>query len=350
MKISILTFSKELNNGAVLQCYALCLFLKSLGHNVSVIDIQLRSCKSFKSKVLDIYQWFLFRKFYKKYIPFSKKVKRISDLKLVNTDSDLFIVGSDQVWNPDITRRLSPEVYFFNFLPDNVKRISYAASFGTDVWKWEAIKDNIKELLHKFAYISVRERSGVDICKVSFGVDATYVCDPTILLENYDEICGMYDTSKQNNDLLYFKIIRNNRLEEDVLSFAIQKGMTAHSIRDRRKKKGFKYTPYTTVPMWLNLIRYSSFVVTDSFHATVFCILFHKQFLALPSQPDRSSRHLDLLTELGLKSRFCSRIDRAMDALEFCHSTPIDYNIVDERLNSLRKHSINYLLKAIGDL
>lgn len=351
MNISVLSFSKELNNGALLQCYALCRFLQSIGHNVNVIDIQLRSHKSFKSRILDLYQWYLFGKFYKKHIPYGEKMNKIEDLYGSKyLDSDLFIVGSDQVWNPDITKRLSPMVYFFNFLPDNAKRISYAASFGTDTWKWSTLKDEAKGLLQKFSYISVREKSGVDICKTSFGLDAVSVCDPTLLLENYDEICGKYDATKKNDALLYFKIIRNSKLEEEIASFAVQNGMTAHSIRDRRKKAGFKYTPYTTVSMWLNMIRYSRFVVTDSYHATVFCILFHKQFLSLPSQPDRSSRHLDLLTELGLENRFCSQEDNLCEALNFCYTTPIDYDLVEERLFFFRKQSANFLLNAINNL
>ena len=184
MKISILTFSKESNFGANLQCYALCKVLQGMGHQVDIIDIQLPKIKfSWYTTLLQIPQDILFFLFRKKHLNyFTKKYKTADQLQKGQHKSDLYIVGSDQVWNPDITKRLAPLVYFFSFLPDDVRRISYAASFGKESWQSPTLTDKVKMLLHKFNAVGVREQTGVSICKDTFGIDARLVADPTLLL------------------------------------------------------------------------------------------------------------------------------------------------------------------------
>ena len=115
MKISILTFSKESNFGANLQCYALCKTLQNMGHQVDIIDIQLPKKRfSWYSTLLQFPQEFLFFLFRKKYLNFfTKKYKTTAELQNGQHKSDLYIVGSDQVWNPDITKRLNPGIERF---------------------------------------------------------------------------------------------------------------------------------------------------------------------------------------------------------------------------------------------
>ena len=146
MVISILSFPREINYGAVLQCYALCKILQDMGHKINIIDLRLRRHPmQWYSILIRIPMFFFFYRFRRKHLNyFTRHFKSLNELRHYCPQSDLFIVGSDQVWNPEITKRSDPLYFFFSFLPRGVRRISYAASFGTDNWKYPEITDKPK--------------------------------------------------------------------------------------------------------------------------------------------------------------------------------------------------------------
>ena len=349
MKISLLTFSKELNFGANLQCYALCKTLQGMGHQVDIIDIQLPRVKfSWYTTLLHIPQDFLFFLFRKKHLNFfTRKYKTPAELQNVQHKSDLYIVGSDQVWNIDITKRLEPLIYFFSFLPDGVRRISYAASFGTDSWQSSALTDKVKMLLHKFNAVGVREQTGVTICKDTFGVDARLVADPTLLLSSYDDICGKYNPQRESNELVYFSFVRNKEEQRVIAEFSKANHLQAIALRSSRSIPGFKQRVYMSVAEWLNSIRYAKIVVTFSFHCMVFCILFHKKFVAIPAKSGRATRQENLLAQLGLSDHFCKDTGALYKTMEYVINKDIDYAVVDRKINKMREESLDFLQKVL---
>ena len=345
MKISLLTFSKESNFGANLQCYALCKALQSMGHDVYIIDIQLhKKAANWHDALLQLPMKWYFSQFRRKYLNFfTRKFKTVADLQSVEHKSDLYIVGSDQVWNPDITRHLDPLVYFFSFLPDGVRRISYAASFGTESWLSSALTEEVKTLLHKFNAVSVREKTGVAICKETLGIEARLVVDPTLLLSSYDEICGKYNPQRETNELVYFTFIRNKAEQKVIAEFAKANNMLAMALRSNRPIPGFKRRVYLSVSEWLNSIRYAKLVVTSSFHCMVFCIIFHKKFVSFPANAERATRQENLLAQLGLSDHFCKDTNDLYKTMEHVINKDIDYDAIDEKIKKMREESLNFL-------
>lgn len=348
MVIGILTFSKEVNYGATLQCYALCEVFKSLGHDVKIIDLQLnRFPESLVTKIAVIPKHFLFRLFRFQYLKYTHHYKNIDDIKKHLPYADLYVVGSDQVWNPEITKRLDPLAYFFSFLPDKAKRISYAASFGFSEWRFPEFKTDIKELLGKFHSISVREESGVDICRNTFGMDAVCVLDPTLLLTNYDNICGPYDDKRKIKRVAYFKFNRDWEVLNVAKDFADRHNLEISYINYFHRLKGFVYHPYSTVKGWLNAIRYSEFIITDSFHFTVFSILFHKKFVTVPSFPGREGRMKNLLEKLGLIDNFCKNTEELKERIDSIYLLEHDWQAIDNLLSKLRSESMTFIKNSL---
>lgn len=348
MKISLLTFSKESNFGANLQCYALYHSLKNMGHDVDIIDIQLnKKAASWRDALLQLPMKWNFYLFRRKFLNcFTRRFETVADLQSAEHKSDLYIVGSDQVWNPDITKQLDPIVYFFSFLPNGVHRISYAASFGTESWQSSALTEEVKTLLHKFNAVSVREQTGVAICQDTFGVDARLVVDPTLLLTSYDEICGKYNPQRETNELVYFTFIRDKAEQRVIAEFAKANNMQAMALRSNRPISGFRRRVYLTVSEWLNSIRYAKLVVTNSFHCMAFCIIFHKRFVAVPAKAGRSTRQEGLLEQLGLSDHFCMEMSDLYRKMEYIINKDIDYAVIDRKIKVMREESLEFLRKC----
>lgn len=348
MKISLLTFSKETNFGATLQCYALCKVLQGKGHKVDIIDIQLkRYPMSWYSAIMRLPMVWFFSQFRKQYLDiFTRHFCNVEDLRRNYPKSDLYIVGSDQVWNPAITKRLDPLIYFFSFLPKETRRISYAASFGTESWNFPDLTSQVKELIHQFGAVSVREESGIMICKDVFNMDATLVADPTLLLSSYDDICGKYDAGRETNELTYYTFVHNAPTQKVLVDFAKSHHLDAVVLRSNRKYPGFRLKRYVTVSEWLNSIRYSKIVVTDSFHCMVFCILFHKLFVAIPAKGGRATRQESLLEQLGLLDHFCRKTEDLYKTMEHISVSEVDYSEIDEKIAGIRGRSFRFLEEA----
>lgn len=349
MKVSIFTFSKEYNYGANLQCYALSKILKGLGHDVDIIDAQLsRIPTSIISRIISIPNRISFWLFQKSFFRFTRHYSDYKELCDNPPLRDAYIVGSDQVWNPEITKRFHPEAYFFSFVPKGKLKIAYAASFGMEKWHPTAWDDKIKSLIKEFHAVGVREYGGRKICKETFDIDASVVLDPTLLLTSYDEICGKYKPEKQTKNLIYFKFVKSNKSEDVCKIIARNHQLTPIYLGHKKFVKGFRYTPFVSVKKWLNSIRYADFVIADSFHCLSFCLIFRKQFISLPSAEGRSGRMQNLLSSLGISERFCATLDELNARGEYLYNKKIDYKVIDEKLESLRNSSLMFLKKKLS--
>lgn len=360
MKIGILTFHFALNYGAVLQTYALSTYLKELGYDVYIID-RIPSPKTIFHRIYELtlgaYQriyWQKFLHFSEYYLqPRSKKYDSFSSLLSFSEENfDAVIVGSDQVWRFELVGLN----YFLDFVDENkTRKISYAASFGKDHWEKSIdYTENVKRLLSEFSSISVREEAGVSICKDIFDVNAVCVLDPTLLVERdfyetkllkkyqekkNDKIVSYFLGSNPKNDLIpCAKIAKSEGLLYEDLWFIESQD---YSLFNLYRKHHYLHI---TVEYWLNEIRNAKYVITNSFHATVFAILFKKQFIVIDLPGGGSSRIESLTKMLGLEDRYIKSIyDLSIDQL----NRSINYDIVETKLDVERQKSKDFLLNSL---
>lgn len=347
MKIAILTFAKGDNYGAVLQSYALGEWLRKKGHEVEYLYLTWTTVRyRITSSLTPLRR--NFESFRKKYLRnFSKECHNKSDLQKAVVGKDLVIAGSDQVWNPGITTWRAC-FYFLDFVPDNIRKISYAASFGKDVWEWPEMTHKVKSLLEKFDAVSVREKEGAKLCKEIFNVDAKVVLDPSFLIRDYksliqkpkyaDHIVGfMFNPSKSYYDLLgRLKIMRG----KNVLVMDLPSRKTTLSVFR------FSISPFSKVTDWVTNIAYADYVVTDSFHCTAFAIIFKKQFIFIASNKKLVSRVSSLLDKLNIRDRIFDTPQMAINKIDSL--TPINYSQVSIKLEEARKESEIFLEEVLS--
>ena len=349
MKIALLTIWREKNYGAELQAYATIKVLQQLGHDVEMIDIRLSDCSHLNWKgQIGRYISQLgpshkkFCNFWKKHIPTTRRYKSIKELQANPPQADVYIVGSDQVWNPEITREFAT-LYFLNFGDKNVKRISYASSFGTDKWNFPNLKAEVKSLLHRFDHVTCREDSGVKILKEEFGIIADQVIDPTLLVENYSELTG---ETTERDTLVYYPHTTDPELKAYALKLAKELNLEPVNNKLCTTVLGFAEWDRVSIAEWVKNIAEAKFVVTRSFHGMVFSILHKRQFAVLAGSHGRSTRLTSLLKILGIEDRFFNSIEEMNNAKPW--TKKIDYSIVYPKLIEIRKQSINTLIKGIG--
>lgn len=371
MKIGILTLRLHNNYGGILQAYALQTVLERMGHEVNVIDI--KSSKSFPLWRLPLIyakrflMKYLFRKnvkiflekYERKHWPMmcqftyefiDKYIHRLSFDNvndLIQEKFEAYIVGSDQVWRPGYFGKI--EHAFLDFTANrNILRISYAASFGVD--KWEYTKQqtvNCRNLIQKFNAVSVREKSGIDLCKKYLHHNAEWVLDPTMLLdrEDYINLIKATNTPKSKGNLMFYLLDETpaimdliSRISEDKRLIPFRVGS---KVNDRTAPLEERIQP--PLEEWLRGFFDADFVVTDSFHACVFSIIFKKQFIVIGNKERGMSRFESLLEMFGLENCLCDVNNYNIE------QGKIDYDEVHAKLNTLRKHSITFLKTALNE-
>lgn len=368
MRIGILTLPLHTNYGGILQAYALQTVLERMGHEVMVFDTHRKCwnipmwkkpliygkrfvkryiggdkvCVVFKEKKIESDYPIISQHtqaFINKYIHL-KKVDSLYDLN--PNDFDCIVVGSDQIWRPLYYSDI--ENAFLKFAEDwNIKRIAYAASFGTDKWEYTSAQtEECDRLLKLFNYVSVREQSGVDLCKQYFGVIAKHVLDPTMLLnvDEYIELFKSADVPKSKGTLLCYIFDETNTTKEIVATLSKEKNLIPFSVNStipeyHNGKVKDKIKP--SVETWLRGFYDAEFVITDSFHACVFSILFKKQFIVYGNRARGISRIQSLLDFMGINNRLVSQ-KSDLESID-----DIDYNNVMNNLIHLKKESMTIL-------
>lgn len=384
MKIAILTFNRTTNYGASLQCYALSTFLRDAGHETVIINLAMPGSNSprwsFRRIASAIKRRFVNRfcnpqltEFDRYPVPQSRFVSleeelqdvfdqfslektgvisplflSESDLKTNYPRADMYIVGSDQVWNPKITGNHAL-LYFFSFLHEE-PRISYAASFGGSVEVVFRKEDCLRlpALLNQFKAVSVREESGRTFLSDRFNIHADVVVDPTFLIpvDNYrklaDEsrICG-------KGYVYIYKFIINDSWVNTINEISRQMNLKVRNDGEFIQIPDFEYHPVLSVQGWLQLIQTSDFIITDSFHCTVFCLLFKKRFLTAPSYAGGEGRMVSLLKDAGLEDRFCRNIAQVREKLPQLVKS-IDYDQVYDNLSKKIGDSKRFLLNQLS--
>jgi len=339
MKIGLLTYHHSVNYGAILQSYATAKTLKDLGHEVEFINIH-------QSERLGPIWWaYIFRtmsvhRFIEKYYPQeTQHIASIDQLKAMSLEYDCLVVGSDQTWNPLISKDWY-EAYFLNFGGGDVKRISYASSFGFSEWPAEinSLKKTILDCLSRFNAISIRETSGVQLLKKEFCIEAQIVVDPTMLLTSYNDITGPITS----NNKFYCYIL--NRTAEQ-LDFARKLGKEIGKkpvfLNNIMPVSGFTYMYPPSVKKWIQCIGGAECMVTDSFHGVVFSILYNRNFIVLTPNTKQVARLYDLMKILGLEDRFFTNPQMAWESKVWQKN--VDWDAVNKKIKYLRNKSLDFL-------
>lgn len=336
MKIGILTLPLHTNYGGILQAYALQTVLERMGHNVEVIDFQRpyklplwkkhfvyakRTIKKYvlkknvrifkeeyKRKIKSIIRQHT-QLFIDKYIH-RRTIESFSEIK--ESDYDCIVVGSDQIWRPKYFSRI--ENAFLKFAEGwNIKRMAYAASFGTDEWEYTG-KQTAKcaRLLKQFDAVSVREASGVDLCREHLGVKAQHVLDPTMLLDaaDYIKLFEAAGTPKSKGKLLNYILDETPEKQALINRIAKEKSLVPFRVNSKVEDRFAPLTERIQPPVeqWLRGFCDAEFVVTDSFHACVFSILFNKPFVVIGNTERGLARFNSLLSLFGLEDRLITNM------------------------------------------
>lgn len=340
-----LTFHYPKNYGAFLQAYSLvykienCSCINFIPNYTYLVGPRLK-------KVPLLWRFLaLYRKINKTSSLFSEysalpKTKYYGNVKALQQGFDKpvnFIVGSDQVWNPRFISERE-DAYFLNFGSPSSKRISYAASLGMKQWPKE-FEQRVLPMLKRFDAISVREESSVPYL-TSLGLkDVVCVCDPTILHKG-----DFYREQFKGANALtekYTFVYKIREVIPEAVSALFTDNVVTVNLQDKKT--------IVSVTEWLSNIDNAEFVVTDSFHCAIFCILFHKPFLVLPNLSHgkgMNERFATLLGKTNLEYR-CLTCEETTSEVQEKLNRPIDWAHVDAVLEEWRTYSANWLKKAL---
>ena len=356
-KIGIMTFHTALNYGAVFQTYALEKILMDMGHDVKVIDYRcpytdkiykpfyVSDGKYLNALVRGILfgriikkKRIRFNKFLENRIRLSQPIENINLLNEITDEYDCFISGIDQVWSP-ISAGFD-KAYFLPFATDE-KKLSYAASIGaTNVS--DKIISELKNRLSGFSCLSVREQSAKNMLEAN-GVDRPiYVHpDPTLLLQESDwqELCD--ERAIKEDYILIFNVEKPIKDIEFAKKYANKYNLKIVYINDRTVKKdaSITYIEAPTPEQFLSLFKNASLIVTNSFHGTVFSIIFKKNFyVELDNQKQYNVRVKGLLEELKIYNRTIDDCSK---------NNNIDWDSVDEIINMKREDTRHYFNEVL---
>lgn len=360
MKIKTITCHDVYNVGASLQAYALITYLRSLGHDAEIIDYKpdylshhfpiwgLNNHVFDKPVIREMYNIAKlpgrlkakygrrkreFDSFTKKYLPITDICYHSNEeLKQKPPEADVYFAGSDQIWNTFFQNGRDP-AFYLDFAPADSIRASYSASFATEevpkVWR-SRIADWIKQL----DFVSVRESSGVELAKKLGAADAVQVLDPVFLLTAKEWTAIESGISKTKPYVLLYDFDRNTEMVKIARRIADQNGWKLYSILpcDQCDRCFRQEGPESFV--WL--VHHAQFVVSNSFHATAFSLIFQKQFIVFNRYEGINSRMRDLVRLVGIP-------DALLQSGQCAVPPRIDYKKVSPGLTE----EINYAKKYI---
>lgn len=374
MRIGIITQPLHSNYGGLLQNYALQQVLLRMGHEPITIDqknvppplyivlgsaiktLLLKSVGKGKLRKLPLSKrqneciLCNIKSFVDNYIRHTPKVEGYKEIKTMaeNLLLDAFIVGSDQVWRPCYNRHLYHS--FLDFaISWKVKKVAYAASFGVDSWEYTVRQtQKCKELIQLFDAVSVREKSGIALCSDYFNREACQMLDPTMLLsaEDYIKLVEQESEPPSKGNLLIYILDNELNKTDLVAKIAEELGLMPFSVKDGGWKKRLdkmEMLTHPSVTSWLRGFMDAEFVICDSFHGSVFSIIFNKPFIVIPNKNRGNTRFDSLLQLFGLESRFIEGNDWSV-VFE-----PIDWGKVNQRKRVLQQDALAFLSSTLQE-
>lgn len=360
MKIKTITCHDVYNAGAGLQAYALSTYLSNLGHDVEIIDYKpdyLSKHYSF-TRIDNRYNKPIIRELYllakfphrlkayfskrkKNYDNFKKNYLKVTSKQYISNDdlknslpqADIYIAGSDQIWNPNFPNGKDP-AFYLNFVPDDKIKASYAASFSIDRIPDE-LKETIKNHIHRLDYVSVREKSGLNILNSMDITDTYLVLDPVFLLSKSHWESITDSTVSKDKYVLVYDFDKSDVVKNVAEKIAKNKGIKIYSIFDNTyADKTFQYGG----PLdFISLIKNAEYIVSNSFHATAFSIIFEKQLFVINRKENLNSRMYDLTKSLGIENRLIT------DENDIDFNSTINYLLVNKHLSEQIFNSKAYI-------
>jgi hypothetical protein len=377
MKIGIITIINVNNYGAELQAFALQYKLRKMGYDAEIINYLyyknpgfikenkskpavestiMNKLKDLILKRIDEYSALRYPKiaqtrkkrfnnFHKVNTAISKPYKSYSDLYKSELDYDVYMVGSDQVWNPNNGTNIEP--YFLTFAPKEAKTISYASSFGVKEIN-KSHHSQYKDWLNNIDFLSTRESDGVNIIREISGRDATHVVDPTLLLakKEWEELLVPYETDEP---YILFFVFKKNAFAEN-LAYEIKKKTGYKIIRVCKNEiplesddKILNIRDFGPAE-FLGLYQKASFVVTTSFHGSIFSLIFEKPFYTItPSSKNNNSRQHSLMKLVNLEHRLI----KEGSEVDLSHFEAIDFVSVGKLMKNEIDKSEKYITSSL---
>ncbi|WP_261302579.1 polysaccharide pyruvyl transferase family protein [Paenibacillus andongensis] len=361
MKVCTITCHDVYNHGASLQAYGLMKYLKNCGHDAEIIDYKpdylsnhynLWSIDNpkWEKNVLTKYLYLTlkipkrlrerprkraFDKFKTEFLQITDiRYKSNEDLKNDIPYADAYLCGSDQIWNC-LHKNGKDPAFYLDFVPDEKIKASYAASFATDTISAE-YQPVVKQRVEKLDAVGVREKSGVEILNKLNINKANHVVDPVLLLDKNDwnQICK---EEFQDKYILIYDFDNSRLIKKIALEMAEEKGYKIYSIHSGKLKYADKYFTLDGPETFVSLVRDAQFVISNSFHAAVFSVLYERSFVIVNREEAINTRMRDLLDDLQLKDRL---VDENYNLEQLL--TEIDYGeskkLLDEKIRFSKKY------------
>lgn len=365
--VGLINFHCADNFGAVLQSYALQEVIKRLNFNVEIINFKPKYILD-QTKTLTnlsvLLKSFKFHSIIKKILigaikynneksrsddfsDFREKHLNLSNLEYYTSIElknnvpiyDFYITGSDQVWNPVFKENIG-DSYFLDFAPEKSIKVSYAASIAQNVDK--RFLDDYKFLINRFNYISIREKSSLNFLGTVTDKEVKVTLDPTLLLDR-KEWGNVTKKIKLNQKyILVYDLEENKEIIDLANKVSLLTGLKVISYSNSKKiQNSLGFFKYKGPEEFLGYFENAELVLTNSFHGTVFSIIYQKPFYTIP-HTTRGTRMIDLLNDLNLSDRIIYKAEelKVIDKL-------INYIPVKAILEKMRKSSIDYLKTAL---
>ena len=326
-------WANRINYGADLTAYALQYLINNLGdYSCFLIDNQFLCLKFLYNKLN-------FFKDFEKNIKKSEYLYKYSDFNNLNNYTKIFITGSDQVFRVSGLGNHRYQ-YLLDYVNSNKKKIAFSASFGVN--KEQFIKEtsqktieNMKFSLSSFDFISVREKSGVKICKDLFDIDTEWIIDPVFIMDNskYDELIKN-STKDFSNKIVSYVLDTNKEYKKAHKYLSKKYNLEVIELANSNE----------SIENWLAAIKNCKFLITDSFHGMCFAIIFNKPFICLSNKDRGATRFESILEMLGIDNQ-C--IDNPLEILEKDCIFKVDYDRVNQRIEEERQRGLYFLKKAL---
>lgn len=385
MKVGIITFQLAWNCGAVLQCFALQEYLKGLGHEVQIINYKpdyklykykkycnpflmaqkevtseqsfmenskrfskrfARTLLNYKSGSEHIRQWKGFGEFCEKYLNLTEEYHNIEELKANPPICDVYISGSDQLWNPKLTNNDLDRAYFLDFGSNQIKKLTYAISACE--LDYEKYASQMQGLIDNIDYLSLREKEGKTELEQLSKREVSICPDPTFLpnrhvyekiqvsnvqnVHDYILVYALEDSNKNGNSFFDKVLYASKTLGKGILVICGPRNWPYPVTQIRG----------VTPEEFLYYIKNASYIISNSFHATVFSILYHKRFSTLGFK-NRNTRMAELLKTLGLSSHMVETAEEIVESLR----EEINYIEVESRIAEMQTRGTRYLFEAM---
>lgn len=375
-KIGLLTLALHENYGGILQAFALQKFITDLGYETVFINRQPNRIRYSDIKKPPIIKELTFikrlwndfdnrQRIYKDssaienfisryFVPRTETIVEDDGMKPLISKYNLgaIVVGSDQVWQPRYSGSYTKNLFLDFSSGVDIQRLTYAASFGGNVWDYPPVKTlELSALLKRFNGVSVRESSGVQLCKQTFDVVPVQLVDPTLLLprEDYETLIGdddqiflekqpflltyILDPSKEITSIVD-KVARERNLK--VVSIGCMVEANGKTFYGKPKTKKI----YPPISQWLSSFKNADFIITDSFHGVVFSNIFKRSFLAIGNRERGLDRFESLLKLLGLPDRLIFKDTIVTKQLV---ESKVDFSNIDRIVQNERNRSKDYL-------